>query len=108
MPETAAAALYSQFGDDPEMAVMVDLFVDEMPDRVDRLQFLMKHGQWNELGRFAHQLKGAAGSYGFDQLTPLAARLETAVCQAACDEEIHESLEDLIEACRRTRTGSPR
>ena len=39
-------------------------------------------GQWDQLGRTAHQFKGAAGSYGFHQLTPSAAGLEAALAAA--------------------------
>ena len=52
---------------------------------------------WELLGRAAHQLtahqlKGAAGSYGFDQLTSYAGRLEAAVSDQIAKPEILESL----------------
>jgi HPt (histidine-containing phosphotransfer) domain-containing protein len=56
--------------------------------------------------RGAHQLKGAAGSYGFDQLTPLAAALEFAVRDNESEAAVQQAFEALIEACCQVRTGS--
>jgi len=77
-----------------------------MPDRIDHVQQLLQAADWDELGRFAHQMKGAAGSYGFNQLTPLAARVETAARGASPEATILETTTDLIDAFRRVRAGA--
>ena len=95
--------LYSSLVDDPDMVELVDLFVDELPDRVqalvDRLQASDHHGLW----RTAHQLSGAAGSYGFHEITVRAASLEGAVRDGRPEQEIAAEVNSLVELCRRAR-----
>lgn len=104
---TAEVAFYSVLGDDPDLGEIVTLFVEEMPLRIRHLQAHFGCANWDELARLAHQLKGAAGSYGFDQLTPFAARLEKAVRNGEPQASIRAVLEDLVEACGRVRAGAP-
>jgi HPt (histidine-containing phosphotransfer) domain-containing protein len=99
--------VYSVFGDDPEMAEMVELFVHDMPIRIQCLGELLASADWEELGRFAHQLKGAAGGYGFDEITRLAARLEDAIRHVETEDEIRDATTALIDVCRRVRAGRP-
>ena len=97
--------LYSEFGSEPEMAELVELFVSEMSAHVERLQGCVDRGDWSALGRMAHQLKGAAGGYGFHQLTEPAHRLELSVRQDRTEEEILASAHELLGLCRRLRSG---
>jgi HPt (histidine-containing phosphotransfer) domain-containing protein len=101
------APFYSVYGDDPDMGEIVEMFVDEMPERVELLKQLLEAEDWEGVGCFAHQMKGACGSYGFDQLTLLAQRLERAARGGEPEEMIRRSLEDLAEGFRRARAGSP-
>ncbi len=100
-------AFYSDYGADPELADLVQQFVVEMPDRVGVLVDFAGQADWHGLARAAHQMKGAAGSYGFHPLTPFAARLESACKEGRAEESITELLCDLIEMCGRVRAGSP-
>ncbi len=106
-PATADPVYYSALGNDPDLAEIVALFVDEMPGRVRNLQAHFSCANWDELARLAHQLKGAAGSYGFDQITPLAAQFETVVRDGRPLSLVREALDDLVEGCRRLRAGVP-
>ena len=105
MPETTA--IHSTMGADPDFAGLVEMYVDEMPGRIEVLEQAFKGGNMEDLCRIAHQVKGAAGSYGFDPLTPLAAALETSVRDGEPEEAILKNLQDLLGACRQVRTGSP-
>lgn len=66
----------SRFADDPEMCELVELFVEDIPAKIARLQTAMEQEDLEAVRTFAHQLKGAAGGYGFESLTPVAQRLE--------------------------------
>jgi HPt (histidine-containing phosphotransfer) domain-containing protein len=68
--------IISSFASDPEMLELVEIFVSEVPDKVDRIRNCESSQNWDELKRAAHQLKGSAGGYGFDALTPIADQLE--------------------------------
>ena len=78
-----------------------------MPDRVGNLQRQFESGDREELRRTAHQLKGAAGSYGFDQLTPYAASLEGLIRDGNPEEEILKAQDALVAICQKVRAGAP-
>ena len=102
-----ASPIYSALGADPDLAEIVDMFVEEIPDRIATLRLQFQAADWEELRRTAHQLKGAAGSYGFSPVTPTAAAVEDAVRNAAGEREIQEALDALIDVCQRIRSGTP-
>jgi HPt (histidine-containing phosphotransfer) domain-containing protein len=100
------APIYSSFGGDPLLGEIVELYVAEMPDRVAALERAFSLSDNEALRRSAHQMKGAAGSYGFDSLTEFAAKLEAAVRDGRPREQIQQALHELTERCRRIRGGT--
>ncbi|MGQ9576088.1 MAG: Hpt domain-containing protein [Thermoguttaceae bacterium] len=100
-------SLYSPLAADPDLREIVALFVQEMPQRVATLLERLDCSDWEGLRRAAHQLKGAAGSYGFALISPAAARVEEAVRQGRPEQQIRQSVAELIELCRRARAGTP-
>ncbi len=54
------------------------------------------------LGRLVHQMKGAAGGYGFPQISEAAARLEQALEQEG-SADAATGLEALVALCERVR-----
>jgi len=99
--------LYSSFGSDPDLGELVELFVDELPDRIASIEAQLADADWAGVSQTAHQMKGAAGSYGFDALTPWAARLENLARAAREEDAIRSAASDLIAVCRLLRSGSP-
>lgn len=99
-------SLVSLFAGDPDMAELIDYFVGELHDRVGRLAQALAAGNSDELYVIAHQLKGAAGGYGFPSISELAAELEAA-CRATEIETsaLAEKVESLIDICRRAVTS---
>lgn len=98
-----AAPILSTLADDPDLGSIVELYVEEMPGRVATLLAHFDAGNRAGLTTTAHQIKGAAGSHGFHQITPIAARLEAALHDDRPDAEISEALEALLDVCRRVR-----
>ena len=107
MAPTAATAdpLYSALANDPDLRAIVELFVEEMPDRVSSLLDRLNESDWEGLRRAAHQLKGAAGSYGFEPITCSAAKVETAIRQSRPEVELRRLVDDLVGLCRRAEVG---
>jgi HPt (histidine-containing phosphotransfer) domain-containing protein len=105
-PTEPAEVLYSTLADDPDLAEIIELFVQEMPERIARLLDRYRKSDREGLRRVAHQLKGAAGSYGFAPISPAAARLEGAIVQSRPEEEISRAMDELIDLCRRARAGA--
>lgn len=98
--------LYSSLASDPELSEIVDLFIDEMPSRVQNLAHALAEENWTQLGCYAHQMKGACGSYGFAPLSESAARLERACRPLPCEEQIRAAVEDLTALCQCVRRGT--
>jgi len=108
MTRSQADVLYSTLGGDPDLGELVEMFVEEMPDRVADLLNRLNSSDWEGLRRAAHQLKGAAGSYGFTPITPSAARVEEAIRGSQPEEEIRRAAQELVDLCKQARAGAPR
>jgi signal transduction histidine kinase/DNA-binding response OmpR family regulator len=100
--------VYSDLVADPDLRELVDLFVQDMPNRINALDAHAKSRDWIQLARTAHQIKGAAGSYGFGEITTYAARLETAAMEAQQEQQTLRTLDELVSLCRRVRSGNPK
>jgi histidine phosphotransfer protein HptB len=103
----SAECVYSSLAVDPELGEIVELFVEEMPGRVASLLDHFKKRDWEGLRRNAHQLKGAAGSYGFTAISPAAGKLENAIRDGDPEHHIYEAITELIDLCGRVSSGQP-
>lgn len=102
---TNQAPVYSDFGGDEDLGELVELYVEEMPGRIQALIEASQNPESDELARLAHQLKGASGSYGFMQISRVAAQLEYAVRNGA--DNIESLLQETINICQRAKAGTP-
>ncbi|TWU28573.1 Hpt domain-containing protein [Bythopirellula polymerisocia] len=100
-------SVYSVYGDDPNLAELVEIFVSELPRRVETLQSHAEVEDWESFARVAHQINGNASSYGFPQLSTLAARIEYACRGSNSTKAILQSLDNFIEYCEQIRAGVP-
>ncbi len=92
---TVKEPVYSSFSDDPDFAELVEFFVDAIPERIELLRESFQKQDIEQLRTIAHQLKGAGGGYGFEELSTHAARLEQDCKQNDIDAAAN-SLEILI------------
>jgi HPt (histidine-containing phosphotransfer) domain-containing protein len=107
IPATSdATPIYSELSDDPDLGGIVAIFVEEMPDRIAAIERAFEAANWDVVQRLAHQMKGAAGSYGFDAVTPFALRLEYAARARNDHLELRTALDEFVGICQRIRTGS--
>jgi PAS domain S-box-containing protein len=60
----------------PGTAKLVERFLGGLPQRISAIQAAMDAQDRNQLKVLAHQLKGAAGGYGYSSVSQAAARLE--------------------------------
>ena len=100
-------AIYSDLVNDEDLRGIVALFVEEMEGRISKIESEYASSDFYSLGRTVHQLKGAAGSYGFAKISQAAATVEEKVRDAASDEEIGKSVKELIALCRLTKIAPP-
>lgn len=103
MSRPRRAPIVSEFSDEPEMLELIGLFVAEMPGWVERIEAAWKRQRLTDLQRLAHQLKGAAGGYGFSVIGDTAAELEGRLEEDEPEEieEIRELVESLVDLCQR-------
>jgi HPt (histidine-containing phosphotransfer) domain-containing protein len=83
-------AIRSEFADDPDMGAIVHLFVTELPQRIAAVQAALSANEWERLRTLAHQLKGAAGGYGFPQLGAAAGTIDQGI-KDGCDVNVIRS-----------------
>lgn len=98
--------IISDLSSDEDLIDIIEEFVDELPDRISAMSAAMEEHNFEELRRLAHQLKGAAGGYGFPSITDSALQVELAADiknpnEAA--EKLCKDMEALSELCRRAR-----
>lgn len=111
MSRPVRAPILSEFSDEPEMLELIEQFVAEMPARVKALRAAWTAREMNAVRRTAHQLKGAAGGYGFSIIGDTAAELEDRLQEEASQEErpaideVRELVESLLDLCERARAG---
>ncbi len=94
--------ILSEFGDDPDMAEIVVPFVAALQDYAMRTHSMLGENDREGIRRLAHQIKGAAGGYGFPSITTAAARLEEACREGA---PLDQRVSDLSDLCRRARAS---
>lgn len=96
MPEP----LHSEFIEDPDMADLIELFLDDLPDRITEMQQAVTSGNLKALAQTAHQLKGAGGGYGYPTITLQARTLEEQARTGQDLDAIREAVDQLTETCR--------
>lgn len=103
----SSTPVFSTLGGDPDLGELVEMFVCELPNRVASLEDAFHQNGTGQLKTLAHQLKCAAGSYGFGPISPVAEALESATAAGAEEAEIARCVDELVQICRRARAGSP-
>lgn len=73
--------LVSEYADRPAIARILGTFVQRLTERAAAMQSALEREDCEELKRLAHQLKGAAGSYGYPSLSVAAKDLQEQVEQ---------------------------
>lgn len=101
-PETTP--LVSTLANDPDMAELVQFFVEEIDERINTIQATAQSKDIAGLRTVAHQLKGAGTGYGFEPISQTAGELERLIDVTeppTVTEDIQRQVDDLIELCRR-------
>jgi HPt (histidine-containing phosphotransfer) domain-containing protein len=95
-----AAPVRSEYADDESFRELLGDFVGTVPDKRRSMADLFRGGEIDELGRLAHQLKGAAGGYGFPEVSTAAALLQDA-CHDRDAARVDQALNELLELLAR-------
>lgn len=93
--------IHSTLVQDPDYAELVAEFVSNVPERIRAIRQSIDNNDAKQLCTLVHQLKGACGSYGFHEITPIAASLETKIRSGTELTSLLDSLELFIATCLR-------
>jgi CheY-like chemotaxis protein len=104
--KAAVVPLVSELAGDPDLADLVGTFVAELPVRVAAIEKALTAQESEQLRVLAHQLKGAAGGYGFPTITEAAKALEQSVKAQAGLDEIRAKIDGLAQLCNRASSGT--
>lgn len=108
MHRTYQHRLESQLAHDPEMAELLDLFLRELPHRINAVSHAWEAGELATLKRLAHQLKGSCAGYGFPTIGAAAASVETDLAGGAPLEKVAGDVRELVALCRRAMSPGDR
>jgi HPt (histidine-containing phosphotransfer) domain-containing protein len=96
-----SGTIYSTLGDQPGMNQIIAEFVGDFEEGCRVMQDLLDRNELKDLCRAIHQLRGAAGGYGFEQVTELAAQAETSIRSSAALDVIAAQTHELIGVIKR-------
>jgi histidine phosphotransfer protein HptB len=91
--------IHSSLISDPDFAELVSEFVGQVPVRVSAIRESIVEQRFSELCTLVHQLRGACGSYGFHELTPLATNLEMDLRSGKSIEELAPQFDAFLNSC---------
>ncbi|QNI03662.1 response regulator [Halomonas sp. SH5A2] len=100
--------LYSIYADDPDMDELISGFVARLPPQVADIRLAADEGDAAKLKRLAHQLKGAAGGFGFMPVSEQAAAVEAAAREEGQTSEMKDAVARLEDICARVRHDPPK
>lgn len=102
--------IVSSMAGDPEMQELIAYFVSELPMRTQALEEAWLAADSASMGRIAHQLKGAAGGFGFARIGDAAGELESSIGNTPVGEDAVRALETqvrrLLDLCMRAAADS--
>ena len=99
--------LVSELATDADMVELVEKFVSELPQRVNALRDALNREDHEALTTLAHQLKGAAGGYGFPTITDAARHLEASTKDTEDIETLSRRVKEIADLCNGARATHP-
>ncbi len=99
--------ILSTYASDPDMLELIQMYVDEIPERARTIQDYWNRKDLTELKRIAHQIKGASGGYGFPSVGAAAGVLEHQLTATPSPDltEVSRQIDELIDLCARVRVA---
>ena len=93
--------IYSSLRHQPRMQPIIAEFVSDLEEGSRQMQDMLRRNELKDLCRAIHQLRGAAGGYGFDEVTELAAKAETSIKASAAIDVIAIQTQELVDVIKR-------
>lgn len=97
--------LFSSMANEAGMKIFINQFVTDLATRVKEVEEAAAKRDREGLQRLARELKGEAGSYGFDPVTGAARAVEEAA-KGTADKALDDAVGQLVTLCRLVRPTS--
>ena len=106
-PTKKTNPIFSDFSDDDSMGKIIQIFLNEIPQRIELIESSFHSGNKEQLCKIIHQLKGAGGGYGFKLITSNAMAFEKKIKQAADNwqQATTKALEEFVDILHRAYAG---
>lgn len=98
--------IYSSMESDPDLLDLIVMYVEDARDFMEQLTTAFNQKAWNDLASIAHQVKGSAGSHGFQQVTEAAKQLERSCIEIRLPDQIEQELHVLLNLLGRLRVST--
>jgi PAS domain S-box-containing protein len=99
-PAAISAPIRSTMQHDPSVQKLLTKFISRLPERVSTMQTQLHRQEMEALRQTVHQLRGAAGGYGFQTITDQATRAEQKIKDIVPMDQVRPEIETLIEMVR--------
>ncbi len=63
---------------DPDLEELIPMFIDNRYQDIEAISRLLSIGDFSEVQRLGHTMKGSGGGFGFDEITNIGAEMELA------------------------------
>ena len=93
-------------GSDLFLLDMIVMYVEDAKDFMKQLTTAFNQKAWNDLASIAHQVKGSAGSHGFQQVTEAAKQLERSCIEIRLPDQIEQELHVLLNLLGRLQVST--
>ena len=100
-----ARRVVSTMAGNSRFAPLLTQYLARIPETIALIEEAWERGDSERLLRCVHQLKGAAGGYGFPQVTKLASECQRLMLAGTSIEELSGPLKDLVGMIRRMQDG---
>ncbi len=101
----APDVLLSDMADDPDMAELIQQFLGMLPERIEAIEAHRSPALRGPLASLAHQLKGAAGGYGYMPISEAARTVERFASAGGTQQECDTAVDALLMRCRAAIRG---
>lgn len=105
VPVVACEPLFSDFADDAEMIEIIEPFVMSLAERIETMQQALNAADYESLSCVAHQLKGAAGGYGYPSISDAAKSVELGARSQQPVDSLRSSIARVASLCAGARCG---
>ncbi len=97
--------LISPYASNQQLRPIVETYVNDLPQVLEDFRETVKSEKWEEIRKTAHQLKGTLGSYGYSQMSEVAAQIEKLAKAESGLEDIDAFIDHLNAFTKRALEG---